>query len=144
MKCSTTKRLVGVLGFFVLAVTTGCATVMEGSDQAVNVNTVNCEEYGAIICTLSNKDGASTITAPATANVEKTAGALTVSCESRERNASGGKATGQSIVDSSYEAMSFGNILAGGFIGVGVDAATGAMWKYPSTVVVPMRCDTKS
>ena len=36
--------------------------------------------------------------------------------------------------------MNAGNLLLGGVIGVGVDAATGAMWEYPS-VVVPLQCD---
>jgi hypothetical protein len=137
-------QLAAVLSLGALAFTTGCATIMEGSDQAINVNTVNCEEYGMVVCTLSNKDGASTISVPATANVEKTKGALTVSCESKERDDRGPKATGRKVIDSQYEAMNAGNILAGGIIGMGVDAATGAMWKYPSTVVVPMRCAPKS
>ena len=47
---------------------------------------------------------------------------------------------GSTIVESNYEAMNAGNILIGGFIGIGVDAATGAMWKYPTAIVVPMSC----
>jgi hypothetical protein len=31
-----------------------------------------------------------------------------------------------------------GNIIAGGIIGVGVDAATGAMNEYPKSIEVPM------
>ena len=126
---------VGSILFAILMFLGGCATVMEGSDQAVNVNTTGCEEQGTVVCTLSNKEGSSVITAPATANVEKTKGALTVSCKSKN-----GKAQGTQVVDSKYEAMNAGNLLAGGIIGIGVDAATGAMWKYPSTVVVQMSC----
>ncbi len=113
----------------------GCATVIEGSDQAVNVNTTGCEEQGTVICTLRNNEGSSIITAPATANVEKTRGALTISCKSKN-----GKAEGAQIIDSRYETMNAGNLIAGGWIGIGVDAATGAMWKYPSSVVIQMRC----
>ena len=36
--------------------------------------------------------------------------------------------------------MNAGNLLVGGIIGIGVDAATGAMWKYPSSVNVGMTC----
>ena len=50
----------------ILASLGGCATIMEGSDQAINVNTTGCEEQGTVICTLTNKDGASVITVPAT------------------------------------------------------------------------------
>ena len=113
----------------------GCASVMEGSDQGLNINTTGCEESGTIICSVRNTKGASTITAPASVSVEKARGPLTVSCESKDKSAKG-----SIIVESNYEAMNAGNILIGGIIGVGVDAATGAMWKYPSSVVVPMKC----
>jgi len=113
----------------------GCATVMEGSDQGLNINTTGCEESGIIICSVRNTKGASTITAPASVSVEKARGPMTVSCESKDKSAKG-----SIIVESNYEAMNAGNILIGGIIGYGVDAATGAMWKYPTSVVVPMKC----
>ena len=125
-------RLTAVLAPILLS---GCASVMEGSDQGININTTGCEDSGVIICSVRNSEGASTITAPASVSVEKARGPLTVSCESRDRSASGSM-----IVESNYEAMNAGNILIGGFIGIGVDAATGAMWKYPTAIVVPMSC----
>jgi hypothetical protein len=42
------------------------------------------------------------------------------------------------IIASSTEAMTAGNILAGGVIGLGVDAATGAMNKYEADTAVAM------
>lgn len=116
----------------------GCASIMEGGDQIVNVQTTGCEDYGAIQCTVVNDDGSSILTAPASVNVEKDKDALTISCQSKD-----GMAQGEKIVESSYEAMNAGNLLLGGIIGVGVDAATGAMWKYPSSIIVPMRCPSK-
>lgn len=113
----------------------GCASVMEGGDQGININTTGCEESGLAICSVRNSEGASTITAPASVSVEKARGPLTVSCETRDK-----MATGSVVVESKYEAMNAGNILVGGIIGIGVDAATGAMWKYPTSIVVPMRC----
>ena len=121
-----------------LLLVTGCASIMEGGDQIVNVQTTGCEEYGTVQCTVVNDDGSSVLTAPASVSVEKDKDALTVSCESND-----GKAKGVQIVESSYEAMNAGNLLLGGVIGVGVDAATGAMWKYPSSIIVPMRCPPK-
>lgn len=117
---------------------TGCASIMEGGDQIVNVQTTGCEDYGTIQCTVVNDDGSSVLTAPASVSVEKDKDALTVSCQSKD-----GLAKGEKIVESSYEAMNAGNILLGGVIGIGVDAATGAMWKYPSSIIVPMRCPPK-
>ena len=40
--------------------------------------------------------------------------------------------------------MSAGNVLLGGVIGLGVDAASGAMNKYPDIVTVAMVPDTAS
>ena len=116
---------------------TGCASIMEGSDQGININTTGCENSGVIICSVRNSEGASTITVPASVTVEKSRGPLTVTCEPRDKTAKGSR-----MVDSGYESMNAGNILIGGFIGIGVDAATGAMWKYPSSVVVSMSCPT--
>ena len=132
------RNLAVVFMIGVLGLATGCATVMEGSDQSVNVNITGCEEYGTVTCTLTNSEGSVVITAPASANVEKSKNALTVSCSSKDS-----KARGTQIVASKYETMNMGNVLAGGIIGLGVDAATGAMWKYPTTVVVPMSCEPK-
>ena len=113
----------------------GCASIMEGSDQVININTTGCEDSGVVVCTVRNSDGSSVITAPASTSVEKTRGALTIDCSSKDK-----LATGSLTVESGYEAMNAGNILLGGVSGLGVDAATGAMWKYPSAVVVPMKC----
>ena len=130
------KRITEILFLgFLLALATGCASVMEGSDHVINVNTTGCEDAGIIICTVMNSEGFSVLTAPASVSVEKTRNALTITCSSRDKTASGSL-----IVDSNYEAMNAGNLLLGGIIGIGVDAATGAMWKYPSAVVVPMKC----
>lgn len=115
----------------------GCATVIEGGDQVINVSTSGCEEHGAMQCVAKNDDGSSVLTAPASVSVDKDKDSLVITCNSKD-----GQANGEVIVDSSYEAWNAGNILVGGIIGVGVDAATGAMWKYPSAVVVPMKCDT--
>ena len=128
--------------FLGLVVTTvallgGCATVIEGGDQVVNVSTTGCEEYGSMQCTLQNDDGSSVLTAPGSVSVGKDKDALKISCRSKD-----GLAFGDSTVESKYEAWNAGNLLLGGVIGVGVDAATGAMWKYPSAVVVPMKCDS--
>lgn len=115
----------------------GCATVIEGGDQVINVSTSGCEEHGAMQCVATNDDGSSVLTAPASVSVDKDKDALVISCKSKN-----GKATGEVIIDSKYEAWNAGNLLVGGIIGIGVDAATGAMWKYPSAVVVPMKCDS--
>lgn len=118
-----------------IAMGSGCATVIEGGDQVINVSTTGCEEHGAMQCVAKNDDGSSVLTAPASVSVDKDMDSLVITCNSKN-----GEANGEVIVHSSYEAWNAGNILIGGLIGVGVDAVTGAMWKYPSAVVVPMKC----
>lgn len=123
-----------ILGLAVLTLN-GCASVMEGNDQSIVISTVKCEEHGDPICTASNKDNAVMVRAPGTIPVEKGKSDLIVTCRSDD-----GLARGTFNAFSTYEAMNLGNILLGGFIGLGVDAATGAMWKFPSGIIVEMIC----
>ncbi len=48
---------------------------------------------------------------------------------------------GLSVIPSGTEAMAAGNVVFGGLIGLGVDAATGAMNKYADQVTVAMLPD---
>lgn len=48
---------------------------------------------------------------------------------------------GASIIPSNAEAMSAGNVIFGGVLGLGVDAVSGAMNKYPDQVTVAMSPD---
>ena len=131
------SKLTILLTAFILL--SGCASIMEGSDQTINVNTTGCEQLGPMRCNVTNSEGSSVLTAPASVSVEKASGPLTISCASPDRSA-----TGLRRIQSSYESMNAGNILAGGIIGMGVDAATGAMWKYPSSVNVGMTCGNQT
>lgn len=113
----------------------GCASVIEGGDQVINISVAGCEDHVDVTCTATNDEGASKLIPPASVSVDKDKDELTVTCESKD-----GMAKGEFTVESTYEAWNAGNILLGGVIGIGVDAATGAMWKYPDTIVVPMKC----
>ena len=84
------RNLVNILSLpFLLILTSGCASIMEGSDHVININTAGCEDSGVKICTVMNSEGSSVITAPASTSVEKNRGALTVTCLSRDKSASG-------------------------------------------------------
>ena len=48
---------------------------------------------------------------------------------------------GSSMIPSNTESMAAGNVLLGGVIGLGVDAASGAMNKYPDMFTVAMTPD---
>ena len=118
------------------AFSTGCASVMKGNDQTLAVNTIGCNQASDVTCTVINKDNNHYTKAPGTIIVEKGKRDLLIRCESED-----GTATGTATLVSTYEAVNAGNILLGGFIGLGVDAATGAMWHFPKSVTVPMRCE---
>jgi hypothetical protein len=111
---------------------------MEGSDQNINIQTLNCDD-AVVTCMVTNDDTAATVRPPGSVNVEKSSKPITVECANKDKSV-----TGRVLVDSGYETMGLGNIIAGGIIGVGVDAATGAMWEYPSSVIVPLQCEENS
>ena len=126
-------KAIGLL--LVALLVSGCASVIEGGDQVINVSVAGCEDHVDVTCTVTNDEGTSKLIPPASVSVDKDKDELTVMCESKD-----GGARGEFTVESTYEAWNAGNILLGGVIGIGVDAATGAMWKYPDTIVVPMKC----
>lgn len=125
-----------ILCAMVLLAVTGCATIMEGDDQSIAVSVVGCEEHGNPICIATNKHNAVKIRTPGAMPIDKGKPDLTVSCESDNK-----KAKGIVVIDSDWEAMSAGNLILGGFIGIGVDAISGAMWEYPQSIIVEMLCD---
>lgn len=65
---------------------------------------------------------------PGSLTVGKSASALNVRCERP------GHQVAMTTVPSSFQAMTAGNLLLGGIIGLGVDAASGAINQYPSNI----------
>jgi hypothetical protein len=113
---------------------TGCASITTGNHQLLTVNATGCEAEN-VVCTIQNKDNYLTVPAGGAGNVEKGSKPLTIKCTDEDSTASGSVSH-----ESTYQAANLGNILLGGGVGIIVDAATGAMWKYPDSVVVPMTC----
>ena len=116
------------------AMTTGaCSTVIEGTDQPVMIST---EPQGAD-CVLMRGDatvGAVSQT-PGTIVISKSKDDITVKC-----SGDGFQETSESLV-SGGSGWSFGNVLfglLGGGIGLIVDAASGAMTKYPGSIHITM------
>ena len=108
----------------------GCATITQGSTDTVTVDTrppgASCEirQGGDVIAVVAPTPGS--IVAP------KSAADLSVRC-SRDgyRDAVGALA-------SEFQPMTFGNVIFGGVIGVAVDAASGAMNRYPPLVTLTL------
>jgi hypothetical protein len=105
-------------GAIVLA---GCATMVKGTSQQVSLDTPG---FRGAECTLRSKDfGTRKVVTPATFELPKSKHDIAVECRK-------GCARGVGTIASNLEGMTAGNIVAGGVVGFGVDAATGAMNKY--------------
>jgi hypothetical protein len=108
----------------------GCATIVKGTTQAVALDTPGAP--GAT-CELSSPGiGTQTVTTPATLKLEKSQHNVNVTCRKTCFQ------DGVGVIASYTEGMTAGNVLVGGVIGLGVDAATGAMNKYADRTSVTM------
>lgn len=109
---------------------TGCASITTGLHQKITVTTPPAK--GAE-CKLFNRKGSWSIPhTPGTVKVHRSGSALQITCRKP------GYQEGRRVVNANIKAMTAGNILFGGFIGAGVDAADGAAYHYPRRVIVPM------
>jgi hypothetical protein len=99
---------------------TGCATIISGTSQSVSFSS---DPPGALV----NVDGQSAMTPTSLKLKRKSSPTASFSKE-------GYHSTQQSI-GRGVEPWIFGNILLGGIIGLGVDAITGAMYKFDDTSI---------
>lgn len=107
------------LSLFAIA---GCATIVKGTTQSVSINTPGVP--GAT-CTLSSSAiGTKVVTTPATITLEKGSDNIAVICKKPCHQ------DGTGMIASHTETMTAGNVILGGPIGLGVDAASGAMNRY--------------
>jgi hypothetical protein len=110
--------------------TAACATIVKGTKQKVAVNTPGVQ--GAM-CELSSPViGRQTVQTPGTVVLKKSRHNVTVKCTAQCYG------EGVAVLASTTEIMTAGNILVGGVVGLGVDAATGAMNKYEPSVEIAM------
>ena len=106
-----------------------CATIVKGTTQTIAINTPGAA--GARCQLRSGAIGTVDVVTPATVTLEKSQENITVRCTKECFQ------DGAGIVTSFTEGLAAGNIIAGGVIGLGIDAASGAMNKYaPDTIIV--------
>lgn len=99
-----------------------CATIVKGTTQVVTIDTPGAPKAQ---CTLtSTAIGSMQVTTPASVSLQKGSENIVVRCKKECYQ------DGVGAIASNTEAMAAGNLIAGGIIGLGVDAATGAMNKY--------------
>ncbi len=110
----------------------GCATITKGTTQLVAIDTPGVK--GAT-CTIETQNGPQVVVTPSNVTLSKSSAALPIQCTKECY------LTGSSIIPSGTEAMTAGNVIFGGVVGLGVDAMSGAMNKYPDIVTVAMMPD---
>jgi hypothetical protein len=121
------------LSMSILPVLAGCASISHGTTQQIAVTT---EPPGAT-CTLSRQ-------ALSIATIAETPGMALVQRDKRDILASCSKPGYQTAIRTLHSGVadsSFGNILAGGLIGVAIDSANGADNEYPASVSIPLMPD---
>ena len=121
-----TKILLGTL------LLPSCAAVTTGTSQNL---TVASEPAGAQ-CRLLRGDSATVVAivnqTPSTMRIDKSAELMTIECTKE------GHEVTRSYLEPDFQAMTLGNAILGGGIGLMIDAASGAMAKYPENATVTM------
>jgi hypothetical protein len=111
----------------------GCATLFEGTSQSVSIST---DPAGAN-CTIDRKGTriGQVNPTPGSIHIDKSKDDLSVLC-----NHTGYQPA--TVTESpKFQGTTFGNIIAGGIVGVIVDAASGANFEYPSDVKINLAPD---
>jgi hypothetical protein len=108
---------------------TGCASIIDGTSQTLTFNT-NPPEAD---CTL-NRNGVAigNVKTPSGIVVKKTKDVINLTCKKD------GYQDATTILPSEVEGATFGNIVLGGFIGWGIDSASGADNHYPEITTLSL------
>jgi hypothetical protein len=109
-----------------------CASVTTGTTQSL---TVVSDPAGAQ-CKLLRGDSATMVgmipQTPTTLRIDKSAELMTIECTKD------GHEVTRTYLEPDFQAMTLGNAILGGGVGLMIDAASGAMAKYPENAVVTM------
>lgn len=119
-----------LLSSLLFSVLTGCASIVNGTNQSVSVNT----HTSGAECALSNDKGTWYINnTPGSVVVHRSYADLLIHCQKpgyRPLTAS---------IASKTKGMAFGNVVFGGVIGAGVDMADGSAYDYPVSIDLPLQ-----
>lgn len=107
----------------------GCASIVKGSSQ--NIAITSQPATGAS-CTLSNPRGTWTVVTPGSVEVKRSKENIEINCKKD------GFQDSKAFIPSGFQGWTAGNLLIGGVIGLGVDAATGSVNDYPATFAVTL------
>jgi hypothetical protein len=118
-------RIVAIAGM-ALAVT-GCATVAAGTSQDIRIIS---DPPGAECKVTRDEVALAVVTTPATVNVPRSKRSIMAVCRKE------GHADATETIPSEVHAGTIGNIIAGGIVGIAVDAASGANNNYREITIV--------
>lgn len=112
----------------------GCASIVTGTKTTTLVESHDGKGNAVVgaDCTLKNSQGEWHVKTPQGTQIDSAYGDLVVRCDAN------GYPPGQATVVSSLKGMFAGNILFGGVIGMGIDAASGAAYEYPSLIRIKL------
>ena len=111
---------------FILVLSSGCATIMKDDSQPVAFSS---EPQGAVVVINNVPRG----TTPSTIMIKRKRGKTMITIQKD------GYHPETFPLDKSVAGMTFGNIIFGGLIGVGVDVATGKASDYQDSVHINLR-----
>ena len=130
------KKYLTALALVPLAFT-GCATIISGANQTMNIKAVNRATDqivpGAMCIVKGNNATYPMSSNPGVISVSRKSGVLDVQCTKR------GYHTSVQAVTSSINGWTALNLLGFPIVGFVVDAVTGSLNKYPSSVTVVMQ-----
>lgn len=125
------KQFIYLSAYLGIASITGCASIVSGNNQSISISTAPTERA---TCSLENDKGKWFISqTPGSVTVHRSFRDLQITCKKE------GAGKGSMRVKSSTQEIVLGNILIGGVIGAGVDVASGAAYRYPQTIIVPLK-----
>jgi len=107
----------------------GCASIVKGGNQKIAFDTGDVTGANCVVTGGSKFAVNQSIVTPGTLKLPRSKKALEVSCSKP------GYATATKSVKGEIEPWIFGNIITLGFLGLGIDAATGSVHKYPDSAI---------
>ena len=115
----------GVIGLLLLS---ACATVTSGTDHTLLVES---DPAGATCALQRNGANIGAVNpTPGSIRISKSRHDITVNCEKTDHEAT------SRTVTAGFQAMTLGNVLIGGVVGLAADLASGAAITYPESVKV--------
>lgn len=124
------RRAIAALCGTIFILLCGCSTIVKGTKQQVSVATPGVQ--GAMCTLTSPAIGTRTVQTPSNITLPKSKHNVAVACVKQCYS------EGVGVLASETEIMTAGNVVFGGVIGLGIDAASGAMNKYQPGVEIAM------